>query len=50
MRFLRLSCLILFTEGLIKGPDFKLQTEFLSPEALQEFLDDVDERKSAMSR
>jgi len=42
MRFLRLSSLILFTEGLIKGPDFKLETQFLSPEAIDEFLDNLD--------
>ena len=49
MRFLRLSSLILLTEGLIKGPDFKLETEFLSPEAIDEFLEDIDLRKGTMT-
>ena len=49
MRFLRLSCLILLTEGLIKGPDFKLETEFLSPEAIDEFLENLDHRKGSMT-
>ena len=49
MRFLRLSCLILLTEGLIKGPDFKLETEFLSPKAIDEFLENLDHRKGTLT-
>ena len=49
MRFLGLSSLILLTEGLIQGPDFKLETEFLSPEAIDEFLENLDLREGSMS-
>ena len=47
MRFLILSSLILLTEGLIKGPNFKLETEFLSPDAIEEFLENVDDGDGA---
>ena len=47
MRFLRLSSLILLTDGLIKGPNFKLETEFLSPDAIEEFLENVDDGDGA---
>ena len=49
MRFLGLSSLILLTEGLIQGPDFKLETEFLSPEAIDEFLENLDLREGSMT-